>query len=449
AIIAFNDTLKFPLQYMTQVSIDLAKDEELLQLFYEARMTKVFIGIETPRKASLQETNKHQNARTDLVADVKKIQSYNIGVSAGMIVGFDHDDPAIFQEQFDFIMETDIAWAMTGILQAVPKTPLYERLKKENRLDLSTKSFELNNTALDVNIIPKNMTKEELVHGYTWLLRQLYSYENYAKRVIGNIKAYTKAPAIKFYVPKVTQFKIIFRTLRYYLLTLDSKRRKFSWDILKYTLLHKPFALYDVMVHLVSFKHLHSYVYEYLEDAVNQKAAQFAVWEHSLSERAGCIVSTQTGKIYEELRKQAAAASAQAAAVYDELCKQSTATSQHARGRYEELHQQAAVLRAQTAAVYEELLERAPSASQQAASRYDDLRAHVAKLSQQIAATYEDLSQQAAALSQQAAGVSKHVAAGYQELANQATLARNKAAALGEELKKTMHLSSIQVARER
>ncbi|MBD3306036.1 radical SAM protein, partial [candidate division KSB3 bacterium] len=126
AIIAFNDTLKFPLQYMTQVSIDLAKDEELLQLFYEARMTKVFIGIETPRKASLQETNKHQNARTDLVADVKKIQSYNIGVSAGMIVGFDHDDPAIFQEQFDFIMETDIAWAMTGILQAVPKTPLYE-----------------------------------------------------------------------------------------------------------------------------------------------------------------------------------------------------------------------------------------------------------------------------------------------------------------------------------
>ena len=456
AIIEFNRTLSTPLQYMTQVSINLAQDDELLQLFYEAHFNKVFVGIETPRKESLIETNKGQNARTDLVADVKKIQSYNIGVSAGMIVGFDHDDPAIFQEQLDFIMETDIAWAMTGILQAVPKTPLYERLKKENRLVLSTQSYQLNNTALDVNIIPKGMTKEELVNGYTWLLQQLYSYENYAKRVIGNLKAYTKKPTTGFYIPTRAQLQILWRTLRYYLLTWDRKRRQFSWKILKYTLLNKPSAFYDAMVHLVSFKHLHTYVYEHLGKMVNEKASTFAKWEQvvnhktvaMLSQRAittyedlskhAAEASMRASEAYEELRRHASTKGQQAVARYEDLAKRAALMNKQASAAYDELRQQAAKISQQAASLYDELEKQANAASQQAIVKYDALKKQAESLSQQIADRYEELSQQAALLSAQTATVSKRVALRFSELEQQVQAARQQAMLLGEELEQAM-----------
>ena len=155
------------------------------------------------------------------------------------------------------------------------------------------------------------MTKEELITGYKWLAQQLYCYENYAKRVIGNLKAYTRKPTVKLYFPSFAQLKIVFRTLRYYLLTWDRKRRKFSLDILKYVLLHKPYTFYDAMVHLVSFKHLHTFVYEHLEKVMSQKASEL---EQNFTERKQAIVMA-----YEELKQQAAAVSKQATTAYEEL----------------------------------------------------------------------------------------------------------------------------------
>ena len=113
---------------------NVAQDDELLELLRAAHFTTVFIGIESPRKASLQETKKTQNMRGDLVESVRKIQSYGIQVQAGMIVGFDHDDATIFEEQLRFIQDARIPVSMTGMLQAMPKTPLHERMAKEGRL---------------------------------------------------------------------------------------------------------------------------------------------------------------------------------------------------------------------------------------------------------------------------------------------------------------------------
>jgi radical SAM superfamily enzyme YgiQ (UPF0313 family) len=446
AIIEFNKTQSISLQYITQVSINLAKDEELLQLFYKAQFNKAFIGIETPRKSSLKEANKGQNLKTDLVADIKKIQSYNIDVSAGMIVGFDHDDPSIFQEQLDFIMETNISWAMTGILQAVPKTPLYERLKRENRLVTSTDYSALNNTALDVNIIPKNMTKEELVTGYKWLVQQLYSYENYAKRVIGNLKAYARKPTVKIYFPTLTQFKVVLRTLRYYLLTWDRKRRKFSLDILKYVFLHKPYTFHDAMVHLVSFKHLHTYVYDHLEKAVSQKANEL---EQSIAESRQAIATS-----YDELRKQADAVNKQAAVAYEELKEQVVFASKQAAVEYEGLRKQAAAVNKKAAVEYEELRKQAAATVSKHAAvvelEYEELRGQLAAVSERATLAYEELRKQAAAVSKQAATISNRVAAIYGELEKQATAVSRKAALVCEELEKTVtSISSISVIQER
>lgn len=91
-----------PLSFYTQASIDMVRDEKLLTLLRKANFNGVFVGIESPRKSSLAEARKTQNEKLDLVEAVHTIQPHNIFVMAGMIAGFDNDDPTIFDEQFDF-----------------------------------------------------------------------------------------------------------------------------------------------------------------------------------------------------------------------------------------------------------------------------------------------------------------------------------------------------------
>jgi hypothetical protein len=94
-------------------------------------------------------------------------------VSAGFIVGFDNDDRSIFEDQFRFIQDNGILLAMVGMLTAVPKTPLYERLKKDGRLRLDD---------LNCNIVPKQMTPSELQQGYWELLKRLYDPQAFFDR---------------------------------------------------------------------------------------------------------------------------------------------------------------------------------------------------------------------------------------------------------------------------
>jgi radical SAM superfamily enzyme YgiQ (UPF0313 family) len=379
AIIEFNKTSAAPLQYLTQVSIDLARDDELLELLHEARFTRVFIGIETPRKASLQEAQKGQNVRSDLVTDIRKIQGYNIDVTAGMIVGFDHDDTSIFREQFEFIMEANISWAMVGMLQAIPKTPLYERLERENRLD-ATGSMA-NNTSIEANIIPKSMTKEELVSGYYRLCRQVYDYDNYAQRIIGMLKRYARKPAPGMHVPSIAQIAIVLRTFRYYLLTMSRRRMKFFWTIMSYVLLRKPHAFYDAMVHLVGFKHMHAYVYEHLDRAYAEKVAAF---EHSALQSKKSLASA-----FEELRNYAAFLGQKVTKGYDDLIAQIGIMGQHAAVEFEDV---------QTARAYEDLRKQASDLSQRVLAECGELRkrAAFAMSGQILTAEFEELGKQLA-----------------------------------------------------
>ncbi|HUI27224.1 MAG TPA: DUF4070 domain-containing protein, partial [Candidatus Kryptonia bacterium] len=142
-----------------------------------------FVGIESPRSASLQETHKTQNMREDLLSAVHRIQRAGMEVMAGMIVGFDHDDPAIFDEQFRFIQDARIPISMTGMLNAVPKTPLYQRLKDAGRLLAESVGDQF----VFTNIRPYGMSRIELYEGYKKLLQRLYDYRNYRERAMALI----------------------------------------------------------------------------------------------------------------------------------------------------------------------------------------------------------------------------------------------------------------------
>jgi len=173
-LIPWMEQHNYPLRLTTEASIDLAEDPELMDMMYRANFRSVFIGIETPRMDSLKETKKFQNVRGDSLEDkLARIQRAGLDINAGFIVGFDSDDKAIFDDQFRFIQETGITLAMVGMLQAIPTTPLYERLEREGRLVEEDPNC---------NFVPKQMTRDELVLGYRDLVKRLYTPEAFLER---------------------------------------------------------------------------------------------------------------------------------------------------------------------------------------------------------------------------------------------------------------------------
>lgn len=182
-IIRWQKKHKYPFGLYTEASVNLADDEELMELMRDAGFDMVFVGIETPAEESLQESNKRQNVKKNLLESVRRIQAYGMEVTAGFIVGFDNDPIDIFQRQIDFIQDAGIPIAMVGMLSALRGTNLYDRLQKEGRL---IKDSDGNNThSFEPNFIPK-MDIKTLREGYKHILNTIYdpTLRNYFQRCI-------------------------------------------------------------------------------------------------------------------------------------------------------------------------------------------------------------------------------------------------------------------------
>ncbi|MGO9598251.1 MAG: B12-binding domain-containing radical SAM protein [Isosphaeraceae bacterium] len=178
-LIAYQEANGYPFDFFTEASLDLAEDDELLRLMVDANIISVFIGIESPNEKALRETKKFQNVRPvgTILDRVHKVQRTGIEVWCGMIVGFDNDDATIFDAQREFLKEARIASAMLGMLAAIPKTPLHERLAAEGRLDSAEEP------EYGTNVIPLQMTRQELLDGYVQLMQDLYEPEAYFGRL--------------------------------------------------------------------------------------------------------------------------------------------------------------------------------------------------------------------------------------------------------------------------
>ena len=186
---AMNDWMKkrrYPFNFATEVSIDLADDDELIRLMTRTGFDNVFVGIETPDDQALKECRKFQNRNRDLISSVEKIQSSGLNVRGGFIVGFDNDSPEIFERQIEFIQKSKIITAMVGMLNAPLGSRLYERLQKEGRL---LKEVSGDNTDFSTNIIPK-MGYEKLAEGYRKIVNGVYSPRSYYERVKGYLRDY-------------------------------------------------------------------------------------------------------------------------------------------------------------------------------------------------------------------------------------------------------------------
>jgi radical SAM superfamily enzyme YgiQ (UPF0313 family) len=172
--------------FLTEASVNLVDDPKLCSLMVEAGFTKVFVGIETPSDESLEECRKLQNRGRDLVAAVRTLQQHGLEVMAGFIVGFDSDKSDIFKRQFEFIQHSGIVAAMVGLLTALPQTRLWQRLKREGRLESESTG---NNTQAELNFKPK-LNREFLQSGYRQLMKKLYEPKVYYQRVRTFLKNY-------------------------------------------------------------------------------------------------------------------------------------------------------------------------------------------------------------------------------------------------------------------
>ena len=149
-----------------------------MALMAEADFIAVFVGIESPDEESLREAKKFQNVRAGgtLVEKVHRIQEAGMEVWCGMIMGFDNDDAGIFDRQVNFVQQARIPFAMTGLLHAIPKTPLYDSVLAEGCIDVADRPEFV------TNIRPLKMSPEELRDGYLRVMTELFDPENYFDR---------------------------------------------------------------------------------------------------------------------------------------------------------------------------------------------------------------------------------------------------------------------------
>ena len=178
-VVAWQERHHYPMTFLTEASIDLADDAELMQLMVDANIRVVFVGVETPNEEALRETKKLQNLRKGgtMLDKIHAIQQTGMEVWCGMILGFDSDDATIFEAQRVFIKDARIVNAMIGMLAAIPKTPLYTRLEREGRLD------HADPPAYGTNVIPLNLSRETLRDGYLAVLSDLHQPAAYFDRL--------------------------------------------------------------------------------------------------------------------------------------------------------------------------------------------------------------------------------------------------------------------------
>ena len=181
----------YEFSFGTESSLNLAQNRELLDLMRAANFGWVFIGIESTDPDSLKETLKTQNLAEDILTSIRRIYAHDIDVLAGFIIGFDNDTLKTFETQYQFITDSGIQSAMIGMLTAMPRTPLYERLQKAGRIDESEDSAE--NTRGRTNVVPKNMTLEAMTEGYRALYARLLTDAAIARRIRNKVR-YLRTP---------------------------------------------------------------------------------------------------------------------------------------------------------------------------------------------------------------------------------------------------------------
>jgi len=269
-LIPVNNSFARPFGFVTQITINVAKDDEALKLLADANFWQLHVGIETPRKASLLEINKFQNAQGDLVQDVHKLQSYGLLVKALMMVGFDNDDATIFDELYDFLQAACIPTIQLSLLQSYPGTPQTARFLKQGRVLDMDRYAEADDTYGVSNVIPAKMTREELFEGLIALEERLRSWKAFGERLIGAICSVKYKPdaAMKIAPPDPARLM----ELQGMMQSLEPEAQQVAMAVVRETMMRGPWlaprVLYKVALQIDKLRAL-----EYMRNRLRKRLA--------------------------------------------------------------------------------------------------------------------------------------------------------------------------------
>jgi radical SAM superfamily enzyme YgiQ (UPF0313 family) len=167
------------LKWFAETDLSVARDETLLSLMRETGCAQVLIGLESPVKEALEGIELHNNWKRNQFSHyrdaIATIQSHGITVNGCFVIGLDGHTPDIFEQVFEFVKETGLYEVQITLMTPFPGTPLYERLRAEERLIEPTNWKKC--TLFDINFIPANMTLDELHSGFKDLGVKIYSEE--------------------------------------------------------------------------------------------------------------------------------------------------------------------------------------------------------------------------------------------------------------------------------
>ena len=124
----------YPVMFACEATLNIAKQTEILELMREANFTGIFVGIETPEADALDAIKKGHNNAVPMMESIRTLNSYGLEITSGIILGLDSETADTEQRLKDFIDLSNIPMLTINLLQALPKTPLWDRLKRDGRL---------------------------------------------------------------------------------------------------------------------------------------------------------------------------------------------------------------------------------------------------------------------------------------------------------------------------
>jgi len=175
--------IPYNLKWVGQASVNIAKDDEILDLCRKSGCMGILIGFESLSADSLSHMGKQFNKPQDYIDVIKKVHDYGIGINGSFVLGFDHDDEGIFDRTLEFIVKAKLDVCYFSILTPYPGTRLYSQMRDEGRLiDHDWSNYNTNYVVYE----PKHMTPERLLNGFYDVLKGSFSYSSIFKRLWGN-----------------------------------------------------------------------------------------------------------------------------------------------------------------------------------------------------------------------------------------------------------------------
>lgn len=256
ALIPWMEQHQYPFALITEASLNLAEDDELIELMVKAGFFLIFMGIETPDTDSLVGIHKMQNTRRSLIEACHKITRAGLQIMSGFIIGFDNERAGAGRRIREFIEETGIPQGQFSLLQALQNTEMWNRLQKEGRLvdGLGT----IHQGAL-MNFIPTRPVAE-ITEEYIDAFWQIYEPMPYLKRTFRHFMMMNGWRGKTNRVVDAAQLRL-FKSILWRQGVVRSTRFRFWWQLVAIVVL-KPRLLVEYLATLGIGEHFFNYRHE-------------------------------------------------------------------------------------------------------------------------------------------------------------------------------------------